>query len=59
MTEDQIISALSSFLDALEEWGLEDNVSKAKHILDFQRCGYDLSEYMEVSEDGYEWGTIN
>lgn len=39
---------LSSFLDALDEWGVEDNQERAKAILEFQRHGYDLSEYMET-----------
>ncbi|UXT47808.1 hypothetical protein FY136_00580 [Agrobacterium tumefaciens] len=41
---------LSLFLDALDEWGCEDNLERAKEILDFQRCGYDLSEYVEHQE---------
>jgi hypothetical protein len=39
---------LADFLDALEEWGCDDNLERAKAILEFQRHGYDLSEY----EDG-------
>lgn len=39
---------LASFLDALDEWGCEDNLERAKQIIEFQRTGYDLSEY----EDG-------
>lgn len=38
---------LADFLDALDEWGCEDNLDRAKHILEFQRHGYDLSEYLE------------
>jgi hypothetical protein len=40
---------LSDFLNALDEWGVEDNLERARVILDFQRDGYDLSEY-EVEE---------
>jgi len=36
---------LSDFLNALDEWGAEDNLERAKAILDFQRDGYDISEY--------------
>lgn len=39
---------LAAFLDALDEWGCEDNMERARQILEFQRNGYDLSEY----EDG-------
>lgn len=42
---------LSDLLDALDEWGCEDNLKRATAILDFQRCGYDLSEYVEHQED--------
>lgn len=38
---------LSNFLDALDEWGCDDNMERATAILDFQRCGYDLAEYVE------------
>jgi hypothetical protein len=38
---------LSEFLDALDEWGCDDNLARARHILEFQRHGYDLSEYEE------------
>lgn len=41
---------LADFLDALDEWDCDDNTERAKAILDFQRCGYDLSEYVEHQE---------
>lgn len=41
---------LSAFLGALEEWGCVDHFDIAKHILEFQKSGYDLSEYMETEE---------
>lgn len=28
-----------------------DNDERAKEILDFQRCGYDLTEYLEQQPD--------
>jgi hypothetical protein len=50
---DRFAQKLADFLDALDEWGCEDNLERAKQILDFQRSGYDLSEYREHSpEDG-------
>lgn len=45
---DSLEQKLSDFLDALDEWGCDDNLERAKQILEFQRQGYDLSEY----EDG-------
>lgn len=42
---DSLEQKLADFLDALDEWGCEDNLDRAKHILEFQRHGYDLSEY--------------
>lgn len=36
---------LSDFLDALDEWGCEDNAERAQQIIDFQRTGYDLDAY--------------
>ena len=39
--------ALTSFLDALDDWGVKENDQRAKAILDFQRTGYDLAEYLE------------
>lgn len=39
---------LADFLDALDAWDCDDNLERAKHILEFQRQGYDLSGY----EDG-------
>ena len=44
---DDFAEALEAFLDALDEWDCTDNAERAKEILDFQRCGYDLSEYLE------------
>lgn len=41
---------LSAFLDALEEWGCEDNEKRAEEILAFQRGGYDLTAYAEDRE---------
>lgn len=38
---------LAAFLDALDEWGCDDNLKRAEQILEFQRHGYDLSEYEE------------
>lgn len=40
--------ALAHFLDALDEWGCEDNEKRAAEIVRFIDGGYDLSEY----EDG-------
>ena len=37
---------LSEFLTALDEWGCDCNTQKAKMILDFQRSGYRLDEYV-------------
>lgn len=42
---DSLEQKLSDFLDALDEWGCDDNLERAKQILEFQRQGYDLSEY--------------
>lgn len=44
---DTLEQKLADFLEALDERGCEDNLEYAKAILDFQRCGYDLSEYAE------------
>lgn len=44
MTPEQI-EKLSLFLDALDEWGCEDNDERAKGIADFIASGFDLSEY--------------
>lgn len=50
---DAFAQNLANFLDALDEWGCEDNLERAKQILDFQRSGYDMSEYWEHSpKDG-------
>ena len=45
---DTLEEKLAEFLTALDEWECNDNLERAKQILDFQRNGYDLSEY----EDG-------
>ena len=45
---DSLTQKLAVFLAALDEWGCEDNAERAAAILDFQRCGYDLSEYLET-----------
>ncbi len=42
---------LSSFLDALDEWGCDDNGERAEHIIEFQRTGYDLDAYLEDHPD--------
>jgi len=39
------IEKLSLFLDALDEWGCEDNDARAREIADFIAGGFDLSEY--------------
>jgi hypothetical protein len=39
--------ALSIFLDALDEWGCEDNASKATEIIAFLDGGCDLSMYRD------------
>lgn len=36
---------LSDFLDALDEWGCDDNDERAEQIIEFQRTGYDLDAY--------------
>lgn len=43
--KDSLEQKLADFLEALDEWGCEDNLERAKHILEFQRHCYDLSEY--------------
>lgn len=42
---------LSGFLDALDEWGCDDNGERAEHIIEFQRTGYDLDAYLEDHPD--------
>jgi hypothetical protein len=42
---------LAHFLDALDEWGCDDNLERAKAILEFQRCGYDLEEYLVEAKE--------
>ena len=42
-----IEQALSDFLDALDAWGCDDNFERAKQILEFQRNGYCLAEYLD------------
>lgn len=39
--------ALSLFLDALDEWGYEDNDERADEIIGFLDGGCDLSAYEE------------
>jgi len=46
MSDLTIEQKLWGFLDALDEWGCDDNLERAKQILDFQRNGYDLEEYL-------------
>lgn len=41
------ISKLSDFLDALDEWGCEDNDERAEAIAEFAVGGFDLSAYEE------------
>jgi hypothetical protein len=38
---------IAIFLDALDEWGCDDNEERAKAIIEFQKSGYDLSAYRE------------
>lgn len=45
---------LSSFLDALDEWGCEDNGERAEHIIEFQRTGYDLDAYLAEHPDRHK-----
>jgi hypothetical protein len=42
-----IEQALADFLDALDAWGCDDNLDRAKQILEFQRQGYCLAEYLD------------
>ncbi len=35
------------FLDALDEWGCEENAARAAAIIDFIASGFDLSPYEE------------
>lgn len=44
---DEFTEALASFLEALDDWGVVGYTERAKEILDFQRTGYDLAEYLE------------
>lgn len=41
------IEALSIFLDALDEWGCEDNDERAHEIIAFLDGGGDLSAYKD------------
>lgn len=50
---------LAAFLDALDEWGCDDNLERAKHILEFQRQGYDLSEYEDGTGPGRDKSEVN
>jgi len=38
---------LFAFLEALDEWGCEDNAERASAILDFIASGYDLNAYKD------------
>ena len=51
MPETDFVTALAAFLEALDEWGYDNNHSRAYEILKFQRMGYDLTEYMEESPE--------
>ena len=42
---------LSDFLEALDEWGCDDNAERAREILEFQRTGYDLDAYLVEHPD--------
>jgi len=42
---------LSSFLDALDDWGCDDNGERAEQIIEFQRAGYDLDAYLAEHPD--------
>lgn len=42
---------LSDFLEALDEWGCDDNAERAQQILEFQRTGYDLDAYLVEHPD--------
>lgn len=42
---------LGDFLDALDEWGCQDNAERAQAILEFQRTGYDLDAYLVEHPD--------
>lgn len=44
------VEKLAAFLDALGEWGCQDNFERSKQIIDFQKTGYDLSEYVDEEE---------
>lgn len=46
MTPEQI-SLLADFLDALDEWGCDDNLERANSIADFIADGFDLTAYEE------------
>lgn len=46
MTPEQI-ELLSHFLDALDEWGCDDNLQRASEIADFIAGGFDLTAYEE------------
>ena len=44
MTPEQI-EMLADFMDAMDEWGCDDNQSRAQSIADFIASGFDLTEY--------------
>lgn len=39
------LELLSVFLDALDEWGCDDNLERANSIADFIAGGFDLTAY--------------
>lgn len=50
LTPEQI-ELLSHFLEALDEWGCDDNMDRANHIADFIAGGFDLTAYEEGRPD--------
>lgn len=50
LTPDQV-TRLSHYLDALDEWGCEDNEERAKELAEFMAGGFDLSSYEEDRPD--------
>lgn len=45
MAEKTRADKLARFLDALDEWGCDENEKRAAEIVQFIDSGYDLSEY--------------
>lgn len=41
------IKLLADFLEALDEWGCDDNLMRASQIADFIAGGFDLTAYEE------------